>query len=408
MKRLASTLTVLFIVVAFLMMPLPQSIVAQDMVPNSVFHVAWSGDGSTFALVDLYGVSIYQLDNLDAEPVQFGAGLGTSITDVVLSSDGALAATLHDTTVLEVLAVEEELSTGLGWVWDTATGERLYGLTGHEQLFALFTVAFDPDGAFVAYGGVSNGYILVKDAVSGEEIASLNPRSLDPDWEPGLAIFPLDGLLFVPDSPFMLARNGGLLSLWDTSSWEIVAEFTAHDDIRGIEIAPSGDRIVAMDALGTPRLWQIDGATQLSDFEVGTMDVEAVGFDTNGTAVAIDLDDDTGEWTLIDIESGAESELTIDGLEIPEGQPQLEFLENGYLMIRDANNTLPISIVNIEDGSMVAQIGDERLIRPMLLNNDDTQLVFSTATGIALVDLQSGEIVGQIEVPQEGPLPEWK
>ena len=121
-----------------------------------------------------------------------------TVTDVVLSPDGKIAASAsYDSTVR---------------LWSVPEGEELAVLKGHKK--NVGSVAFSRDGEYLASAGLGEE-IIIWSIPSGEQIQQLQGHQVA-----------VGGLTFSPDGQF-LASSGSeqAVLLWSTQDWQIARRF---------------------------------------------------------------------------------------------------------------------------------------------------------------------------------------
>jgi WD40 repeat protein len=177
----------------------------------------------------------YLAASLDESLAMIDAG-GGRVTAVALARDGVLTAA----------------GTDEGRVFTWRPGHA--AITIAQLDGRVWAVAFSPDAAFLAIG-TSGGRVVVHDAASGQEVASVNAH---------------DGTIYsIEYSP-----DGGLLAtasrdrsvrLWDTTSWEPRGHMTGHDGtVLSASFSPDGDRLLTTSSDGTARIWNVvDGGATL-------------------------------------------------------------------------------------------------------------------------------------------------
>ena len=118
-------------------------------------------------------------------------------------------------------------------VWDVATGAELFSLP-HETW--VQAVAFSPDGALIATGGIQGfgGAVHVWDAATGEHVAEL----VHPGYINSIAFSP-DGVLIASGS-----ENDSSIRLWPfDGTWQEISPLSGHTDwIQAVAFSPDGAR----------------------------------------------------------------------------------------------------------------------------------------------------------------------
>ena len=213
------------------------------MPPNvkpGVDGLSLSRDGNTLVVAGMDG-KIRFVDMNTGEVQRTLTGHTNGIYRAVFSPDEKLlASSSRDTTAR---------------IWDVSTGRELHTFDGFRC--SVKAVAFSPDGKTVAAGG-NDGMLKLWDVKTGKELKSLvHTNSADVDTSVYSVAFGRDGkkiyagngdgtisewdivvgketrvwkahdanyllLVFSPDYSLLASYGGGLVKLWDTSSWREV------------------------------------------------------------------------------------------------------------------------------------------------------------------------------------------
>jgi WD40 repeat protein len=158
---------------------------------------------------------------------------GVGATRVAFSPDGPHLAAASDTPDPLVI------------VWDTASGQQLYSLTGLPN--RAWALAFSPDGSRLATG-FGAGFVKVYDAATGEESLSLPHH--------GGRIL---SVAFSPDGT--LLATGGLdpPTLWDLATGQVLGTFPGNTAmVNGLAFSPDGTRLASSSLDGTTRVYTLD------------------------------------------------------------------------------------------------------------------------------------------------------
>ncbi|MDN2565925.1 caspase family protein [Aquibium sp. A9E412] len=168
-------------------------------------------------------------------------------------------------------------------LFDLKSGRMTGLLEGHE--FAVYAVAFSPDGAWLAAGG-QDGYAYVwrRDAAAP---AGWTPHSrLDGDsWHIARLAFAADGTRLVAAT----ADNG--IRLWDMQSEREIALPAAADalrdtSVRALAVSPDGSLFATGNRDGLVQVWRAaDGALVEEKPALGFL-VGALSFTPDGTRLA--------------------------------------------------------------------------------------------------------------------------
>jgi WD40 repeat protein len=200
----------------------------------SVTSIAWSPDGRSIASVSHNGV-ILLLDPAngkvsrtlqDLSRVDWGVP-----SAVAWSPDGrTLAASTWDRLGLRPPPVR------VIRLWSAATGELQRAISSSNS--AVYSVAWSPDGRFLATGGSEP--IKIWDAFGGTNLRTMeNSRSEN-------------GIAWSPDGAFLASAEDRTVRVWDATSGHAVRDMQGHQDsVSSVTWSPDGNFV------GGPE-WQID------------------------------------------------------------------------------------------------------------------------------------------------------
>ncbi len=123
-------------------------------------------------------------------------------------------------------------------IWDLASGQELFTLSGHVDPRIISYLTFSPDGSRLATGAqgwdVQNDSLILWDTGTGRELQRFNGvlGAISPDWR--LAA---------------LTRRkqdqGVTLILSDLTSGKVIHNLKAPGDIYGVSFSPQGERVAA-------------------------------------------------------------------------------------------------------------------------------------------------------------------
>jgi WD40 repeat protein len=130
-------------------------------------------------------------------------------------------------------------------VWDLASGQELYTVTGlPDRAWAL---AFSPDGTKLIVP-VNTDFVKVYDADSGEESLSLTGHH-------GRLI----AVAFSPDGALLATGGDKPPWLWDLATGQELATFPGHTAmVNGLAFSPDGTRLASSSLDGTTRVYAVD------------------------------------------------------------------------------------------------------------------------------------------------------
>jgi WD40 repeat protein len=130
-------------------------------------------------------------------------------------------------------------------IWDTAAGQELLALRGHED--PVWDVAFAPDGCTVASASADRT-IKLWDLTSGAEQATLRGHTDQ-----------VDAVAFSPDGQFLAsASHDRTVRLWDVARGKEHAVFQGHvGRVTSVAFSPDGHWLASGSYDKTVRLWPV-------------------------------------------------------------------------------------------------------------------------------------------------------
>jgi WD40 repeat protein len=198
---------------------------------GTITDMAWSPDGSVLALGSLPSgiIWLYNPGDLNVEP-RWLTGNPGGVTQLAFSADGKTLASVGLDSIIRL--------------WDMATGtERAQFRKSGANNFALSS-----DGKLVAVGTGRN--ISVMDTATGEEIVLLEGHEKK-----------VNALVFSPNAKLIVsASEDGTVRVWDVVSAAQLAKLEGHDDaVMSIAFNPDGGMFASGGRDGTVRLWDWNG-----------------------------------------------------------------------------------------------------------------------------------------------------
>ncbi len=152
-------------------------------------------------------------------------------------------------------------------IWHAAGGDAVHTLQGHSG--SVYSVRFSPDGKILASAS-RDMTIKFWDPSSGQEL-----RTLPGHWEPVLC------LRFSPDGSLLASGSeNGTIKLWNVNDGrEIIKIEDAHDRlVKTVSFSPDGQILASGGGYHTIRLWRVPQGELLTTFqhEVKSWEAEAV------------------------------------------------------------------------------------------------------------------------------------
>ena len=142
-------------------------------------------------------------------------------------------------------------------MWDSANGNELTTLRGHEQ--GVNAVAFSPDGKLIVSGGGNwfnpvDNTLKVWDANNGNELMSLKGHKEE-----------VHSVAFGPDcSRIVSSSSDNTLKVWDANNGSELMTLRGHKDrVFGVAFSPDGKRIVSGSMDNTVKVWDADSGSEL-------------------------------------------------------------------------------------------------------------------------------------------------
>lgn len=190
-------------------------------------------------------------------------------------------------------------------LWDLNTGEEVRTLQGRG---AINSVAFDPEGKFVATNGWGDDAAVLWELATGEKIRTIQAdKSLQSG--PNTVPSPTSCVAFTPNGTELLAGvlDNTVIS-WDVKSGQRMRTFQGNrSPVVALAVNDDGTQLVTRNLSGTIILWDVASRRKLHTLQPATHSVRprnagSVTFSPNG-ALVLGLADDDGA-ALWDVASG--------------------------------------------------------------------------------------------------------
>lgn len=156
-------------------------------------------------------------------------------------------------------------------VWNASDGRLINAFEGHAK--PVRAVAFSPDGRLLASGGEEDT-IKVWDVRAGTLLRSIGAYRKEVSY--------VESVAFSPDGKRLLTAQGVEVSLWDTSTWTRLQNFTTNEShkVAGFttccgstvvyaRFSADGSRIISGHEDGTVKVWREGKSKPLRVFSTG-------------------------------------------------------------------------------------------------------------------------------------------
>ena len=160
-------------------------------------------------------------------------------------------------------------------LWDAATGQQLYALTGHEG--EVRSVSFSPNGQTLVSDSTEDNTIHLWDVNTGQQLRTLTGHR-------GQVI----SVSLSPDGRTLASSSwNGTIRLWDIDTGQQLHVLTAHEEsVNSVSFSPDGRTLASVSMDNTIRLWDVNTSQQLRTFTGHTFRVDSVLFSPDGQTLA--------------------------------------------------------------------------------------------------------------------------
>jgi WD40 repeat protein/DNA-binding SARP family transcriptional activator len=315
---------------------------------SEINGVAWSPDGSTFAVSTSEKVVVWNAESHERLFTLFPHG--GAISSLALGPGSRLATGMAD-------------GTAIVWTLSADGGEPILTVGGHAA--KVSTVSFNEDGTRLATAS-DDGTVKTWDVSSygGGEWLTVEGS--------GAVAFSPDGRLIATGS------EGGEISIFDAASGQGLGVIQGHTaEIKALDFDPSGSMLASASNDGTARVWDVLTREQLARVDERFDQVWDVAFSPDGSTLA------TGTWRgdsthLWDPETG---ELLQGFPEDPydAGWPRsVDFSRDGKLVAGEEFSSA--RVWTVDDGRILAEI-PQQLVNALAFNPDGNRLVTGAKDG---------------------------
>jgi WD40 repeat protein len=326
----------------------------------------YSPDGSLWVEADWDTLNVRVWDTATGDLVYDLSGHIDTVRDFAFNPDGSLLASAG--------------AEGTVYVWDMATGEQQYTMDDHR--YGANAVAFSADGSLLATG-TGDGMIGIWSMNSGQPFMFLPTISV-----------PISSLAFSPDGMRLAAGNHDQrVQVWDLTTRYVTQELTGHTrPVSCLAFSPTGDQLVSGSNDGTLRIWDMA---------------------TGETVQALTGYNPPAWWPAITFGADSSTLFTYYGAEVETWDAATGALQS----------TLPVSITshtnrrNIDfhagqnllavGGTDGVQVWDMAQLEPVLtldhgltptFNADGTQLALGAGPALHILDALTGEELNVMDV----------
>jgi WD40 repeat protein len=253
-------------------------------------------------------------------------------------------------------------------LWDAKDGRELWKMQGPTHKY--LPIAFSPDGGLIATTG-KQGTIGFIEATTGRLLAKLQGHSQ-----------PVHALAFSRDGERLVSGcRDGLIKLWETKTRRELGMMKAESGwINSLAFSPDGNRIVSGSGDGSIILWNAHGGDKLRELQESPRKARR----TSVTSVAFSLD---GNWIVSGCTGGGQAKLELwdarTGQKKWTVKPLLVFSvafspDGRRIALGHADNTVRLHDVETGSERMVLK-GHSAPVRSVAFSPDGKRIVSASA-----------------------------
>lgn len=213
-----------------------------------------------------------------------------------LAGPGAIVSAAFNADASRIAGISGD---GVIVIWDAATGAALQTADWHRgAVITGDTVAFAPDGSYLAVGTESHDLLLL-DPVTGARLSTIPAHTgvimalaVSADsrriatgsgpWDiPGLDQATIQQMLASGE-----AETTSTVRVWDAQTGQQVALLAGHEAVKSVAFSPTDNVLAAGSYAGVLRIWDLNTAELLHEISVHTAQITDIAFNPTGTLLA--------------------------------------------------------------------------------------------------------------------------
>lgn len=236
----------------------------------SITDVVWSPDGNILAVAEGSDIWLYEV-NSPQSPATILKGHTATVNSIAFSSDGASIASGSDDGTIRI--------------WNVGTGHQeavqkaQSDYFGPERVMPIYSVAFSPDGKFLAYGTESISDIFVWD-MGTEKVTTFED---DPNGF-------VKTVIFSPDGSIVMGAGGWYSAIlsWEMKTGKELPPIDEHHNaVYKLAFDHSGTLLASANWDGKIMIWNMKlNKVQMVSRQLDDTFLTDVSFNHDGTLVA--------------------------------------------------------------------------------------------------------------------------